>query len=484
MARTRIRVRREPAPNGHRVRDEHLLERAFAALRAELELPEQIPLEVLAEAEDAAAAPDLPDVDWTDVPFVTIDPPGATDLDQAMHLERRGSGYRVRYAIADVPAFVHAGGAMDAEARRRGETMYAPDQRVPLHPPVVSEGAASLLPDQVRPAFVWVLDLDAEGDTTAVEVVRALVRSRAQLDYAGVQTDLDAGRPPEPVALLPEVGRRRIALEQARGGASLAIPDTEVVQVDGSYRLRLRPPLAVEDWNAQISLLTGMAAADLMLAGEIGVLRTMPAPDADALARFHRQAAALGARWDADTGLGAFLRSLDPADPQQLALLHESAVLFRGAGYTPFDGGPPERVEQAAVAAPYAHVTAPLRRLVDRFGLVICHALCSGGDVPGWVTEALPTMPKLMAEADRVAGALERGCIDAAEAAVLCTSVGELFDAVVVDVDERRGGGAVQLFDPPVLAHCDGDLELGARVRAELTVADVLTRTVTFRLAG
>jgi hypothetical protein len=89
-----------------------------------------------------------------------------------------------------------------------------------------------------------------------------------------------------------------------------------------------------------------------------------------------------------------------------------------------------------------------------------------------------------MAEADRVAGALERGCIDAAEAAVLAGSVGTLFDAVVVGVGERRGGGAVQLLDPPVLAHCDGDLELGARVRGELTVADVLSRTVTFRLAG
>ena len=54
------------------------------------------------------------------MPFLTIDPPGSMDLDQALHIERDGDGYRVRYAIADVPAFVQPGGAVDAETRRRG----------------------------------------------------------------------------------------------------------------------------------------------------------------------------------------------------------------------------------------------------------------------------------------------------------------------------------------------------------------------------
>jgi exoribonuclease R len=475
MPRTRIRVRHDDD------RADRLLEQAFARVRAELRLPEEFPADVLAEAEKATGAPDLPATDWTEVPFVTIDPPGATDLDQAVHLERRGSGYRVRYAIADVPAFVRPGSAVDAEARLRGQTMYAPDVRVPLHPPTLSEDAASLLPDQVRPAFVWVLDLDADAEVTAVDVVRALVRSRARYDYAGVQGDVEAGRAPAPLEALREVGDKRVLLERARGGAGLAIPDTEVAVVDGAYHLRFRPPLASEEWNAQISLMTGMAAADVMLAGEVGVLRTMPGPDAGTLARFHRQAAALGARWDAAVPYGEFLRSLDPAEPRHLALLHESAVLFRGAGYTPFEGAPPERVEQAAVGAPYAHVTAPLRRLVDRFALVVCHALCAGEPVPDWVREALPSLPAAMADSDRRAGALDRGCVDAAEAAVLAGSVGQDFHAVVVDVDPDSGNGAVQLMDPPVLAPCDGPLQLGAAVGVRLEEADVLQRRVRFR---
>ena len=61
----------------------------------------------------------------------------------------------------------------------------------------------------------------------------------------------------------------------------------------------------------------------------------------------------------------------------------------------------PEQLEQAAVAYPYAHVTAPLRRLVDRFGVVGCEALSRGAEVPEWVREALPTLPEIMAASDR-----------------------------------------------------------------------------------
>ena len=129
----------------------------FDAIRRRFEVPEAFPPEVLAAAERVAADPlDLPTDDLTDVPFLTIDPPGSMDLDQAMHLERDGDGYRVRYAIAHLPSFVEPGGPIDLEARRRGQTVYAPDIRTPLHPPQISEAAASLLDDGTpRPALVW-----------------------------------------------------------------------------------------------------------------------------------------------------------------------------------------------------------------------------------------------------------------------------------------------------------------------------------------
>ena len=462
-----------------------LLRMAFDAVRAEFDVPVEFAPEVEAAAAASAAAPSLP-TDRTDVPFFTIDPVGSTDLDQAMHLERDGRGYRIRYAIADVPAFVPAGGPVDVEARRRGQTVYAPDRRTPLHPTVISEHAGSLVAGQVRPAFVWDLRLDADGEVTSADVARALVRSTDRLDYDGVQRAVDAaagsgsGEPDdERLALLRAIGLRRIALEDERGGADLPLPEQEVIVVEGGYELRLRPPSAAEDWNAQISLMTGMAAADMMLAGGVGILRTMPAPDPAALLRFHRQAAALGAHWPAETTYGAFLRSLDRANPRHLALIHEATALFRGAGYTPFVGAVPEQTQHAAVAAPYAHVTAPLRRLVDRFGLVVCEALCRDRPVPAWASDALHALPAVMVASDQRASAVDRACTDAVEAAVLSRRVGELFDAVVVDAREK-GRSRVQVLDPPVLAPVTGDVALGAALRVRLVRADVGSREVEF----
>lgn len=482
--RARLTTVRQSRDGLGRAVDGHRLEDLLAAVRDELDLPGGFGADVLAEAEQAARSPLPSDHDWTDVPFVTLDPPGARDLDQALHLERRARGYRVRYAIADVSAFVRPGGAVDAEARRRGQTLYAPDRRVPLHPPVLSEGAASLLTDQRRPAFVWVIDLDADGETVAVDVVRATVRSRAQLTYAQAQADLDAGRASGTLALLPEIGAKRVDLERQRTGASLAIPDQEVVETDAGYALRFRPPVPVEDWNAQLSLLTGMAAADLMLAAEVGILRTLPAPDSRTIARFHRQAGALGAAWPAEMTYGQFLRSLEPAQPGHLALLHVSASLFGGAGYTPFDGGLPEQVDQAAIGSAYAHVTAPLRRLVDRFALVVCESVCRGRDLPAWVRAALPELPAMMAASERRAGALERGSLDAAEAVVLVDRVGQTFPAVVVEVDDDGTSGLVQLRDPAVLAPAVGDLDLGADVDVVLQQVDLVRRSVRFAVAS
>jgi exoribonuclease R len=453
------------------------LDKAFAVIRDEAGVPDGFSDEVLAAAQEAARQPALPSRDLTDVPFFTIDPVGSMDLDQAMCLDRDGDGYRVRYAIADVPAFVPPGGPVDVEARRRGQTVYSPDQRTPLHPPTISEDAGSLLPGEVRPAFVWDLRLDAEGEVRSSDVAPALVRSVDRLDYEIAQEAVEKDADPR-LQLLREIGERRLALEAARGGASLPMPEQEVVDSGGAYRLRLRPPLPTEDWNAQISLLTGMVAADMMLAGDIGILRTMPAPEHRELARFHRQAAALGVRWPAELQYGDFLRSLDRTKGKHLALIHEATRLFRGAGYTPFEGALPEVTEHAAVAAPYAHVTAPLRRLVDRFGLLVCAALCADAEVPGWVREALPALPDLMAASDRVAGTVERACTDAVEVAVLRSRVGEVFDAVVVEVPENGDGGQVQLLDPPVLARAQGQLELGASVRVRLEAADVVTRSL------
>ncbi|QOT16370.1 RNB domain-containing ribonuclease [Paenarthrobacter sp. YJN-5] len=465
---------------------------SLAALRSELELPGDYPADAEHEARQAVQNLQLPPRSLLDVPFVTIDPATSTDLDQALFIQRNDAGYKVLYAIADVPSFVAPGGALDAETRRRGQTFYAPDGRVPLHPEVISEQAGSLLAEQECSAFVWDFDLDHNAEVVSMSVERATVRSRAKLSYKGAQKQIDAGTAPEVLMLLKEVGLKRVELERKRGGASLNMPEQEIVQVtDGDYRIVAAPSLPIEDWNAQMSLMTGMAAAQLMLDGKVGILRTMPAPDERSLLHFKRQTQALGKPWDGDISYGEYLRTLDGSDPKQLAILHSAGMLFRGAGYTPFDGEVPENVIQSAIGAPYAHTTAPLRRLIDRFVLVICEALSNGREIPAWAREALPDLPGIMAASDSLAGRLERMALDTVEAALAANHVGQVFDAVVISGSKPANGngngngpyGTVQIAEPALTARCDGELVSGTQVRVRLVKADITGRVIRFELA-
>ena len=474
--------RRRPHVAGSAAQSE--LAAALAELRETLELPDGFPPAVLAEAEAAAAAEPPPAADRRDVPFVTIDPPGSLDLDQALHLSRRAGGYLVHYAIADVPGFVEPGGAVDLEARGRGQTLYAADGRVPLHPPVLSEDRASLLPGVDRAAYVWSFDLDEAGALLATRLERAVVRSRAQLDYAQAQSSIDDGSADGSLPLLNEIGELRLEQERARGGASLNVPDEEIVRTpDGGYALERRRLLPVEDWNAQLSLMTGMAAAELMIAARVGILRTMPKPSDEEIASFRRQTEALGRPWPASIGYGQYLHELPRDEPASLAILQAASGLFRGAGYVEIDGAVPADPVQSALASPYAHVTAPLRRLVDRWGLVVCEAIAAGREVPDWARASLGELPSLMGASSRRAAQLDGGSIARVEAAVLSDRVGDRFDATVLGL--RNGSAVIQLVEPAVTATCPAPPEArpGARMPVVLEGADIRSGTVRFRAA-
>jgi len=453
----------------------------FSAVRTELGVPATFPAEALATAARAAARPRLPDHDARDLDLVTVDPPGSLDLDQAFHLARRGAGYRVSYAIADVAAFVAPGDAVDAEARVRGETLYCPDVRTPLHPPTLGEGAASLLPGRDRPAVLWTVDLDSDGRQVGCHVRRALVRSRARLDYAALQAGL--ATLPGGASLLPDVGRRRVELARERGAVDLGRPEQEVVATpDGGWALEFRRPLDVEDWNAQLSLLCGMAAGRLMLDGGVGLLRTLPPPRQHEVDDLRHAARALGIDWPRGATPGQVVSDVDPGDPQHAAFLEEATELLHGAGYTAFDGTPPDQPLHAGVAAVYAHVTAPIRRLCDRFATEVCLALAAEAEVPTWARQALPDLPGLMAASASRAHHLDRAVVDLTEATVLAARTGEVFDAAVVEVDDH--GGVIVLSEPAVRARCHSPgLPLGERIRARLVEADPPTRTVRFERA-
>jgi exoribonuclease R len=432
--------------------------------------------DVYFEAEHGGGAPEPPHItgsrlDRTSLPLVTLDPEGSRDLDQAVLIERRGDGHRVYYAIADVAAHVVPDGPLDRDTHARVETVYCPDRRVGLHPPVMSEGYASLLPGQPTKAALWTIELDVKGEIREVGIARALVSSRRQYSYEelarGPREDARAL-----LGLMREVGDRRRLLARERGAVTLPKPEQEFIVAEGSVSLSFRAAAPVEDDNAQISLLTGEAAARLMLEAGVGILRTMPPADERSVSRLRNQARALGISWGAAESYADCLAHLDLETPAAAAFLSEATTLFRGARWEPFDDSDPSLPRPAsmthgALGVPYAHVTAPLRRLADRYATEICLAHAGGVPVPAWVKRALGQIGDEMEHGTRIARGVDRDCISAVESAVLAPYVGTDFQGV--GLDERT----VQLAEPAVVARCEGGVEAGKDQTVRLVSADV-----------
>ncbi len=462
----------------------------FDRLRAELAVTADFGADVLAEAAAATDRCAGERIDRRDLELVTIDPRGSLDLDQAVRVSADGDGYLVHYAIADVAALVEPGGLVDAESRRRGETLYFPDGNVPLHPRVLSEGAGSLLPGQDRAAVLWTVRVAADGAVIDAGVQRALVRSRARLDYAGVSADAAAGRLHPAIEALPGFGRVRQQWALARGAVELDLPDQEVIVNDDpraarTWTLRLAPSTPADRWNAQVSLLIGMCAGTMMRAAGTGLFRTLPAAAPEAVDELRAVAAHLRVPWPAGATPGQFLAGLPQEAPSTLALMSAGASLMRGAGYRALGAADPEPVPDAelvhaAVGGLYAHVTAPLRRLADRFATEVCLAAAAGTAVPDWVDEALPTLGKTMSRADAAAATAARRSVDLAEAVVLADQLGTRFEATVLRDPNGRKQAEIFIDVPAVIGPCRAAPPAGTRCAVELVAADPAAGTIEF----
>ena len=316
------------------------------------------------------------------------------DLDQALHLARDGNGYVVHYAIADLAAFIEPGDPVDLAANQRGETLYGADSKVPLHPTVALRGRrlAAARPGAAGPAVDHPRRRRPARAPTCRSSEPGCGPPPSSTTTASSRS-IDDGTAGETLQLLKEIGELRLAREAARGGISLPLPEQEVDIEGDDWSLEFRSLIPAESWNAQISLLTGFAAASLMVYARVGLLRTLPPPDPRDVQRLHRTARALHIDWPAEQLYPDFIRALDPGKPNEAAMITACTRLLRGSGYVGFDGEVPADPIHAALASEYAHVTAPLRRLGDRYAGEICVALCAGTEVPDWVLAKLHVVP-------------------------------------------------------------------------------------------
>lgn len=449
----------------------HLLDAGLAAIRLQYSVPQGFPAEVLAAAQVAATRAPTEHLDRTDWAFVTLDPATSTDLDQAFSIERAGDDLILHYAIADVAWFVKAGDALDTEAWKRGTTLYLPDGKAGLYPPLLAEGAASLLPDGPRPAVVFHVRVGTDGAAVLDGAERAVIRSRVKLAYDTVTA---AQLPPD----FDEFARRVQAAAAARGAGTIEPPEQQVEQIgDGQYRLVFQPRLASEDQNAAMSLACNLAVAQAMLHAGTGLFRVMPEPDERAVKRLRHTARGLGMTWAAEASLAEFSRTLEGNDPKHASFMLAARRAGGGADYQQFIPG--VTPWHSAMAATYAHATAPLRRLADRYVVQVALAVANGKPVPDDVAAALPLLPEPMDRADATGSRIDRAVLDLAEAVILHGQEGESFDAVVVDDDDD--GTRIQLLDMAVVTKVKAHgVEPGDKLRVKLIAADVDKRTVQF----
>jgi len=440
-------------------------------IRRQFKVPAEFPAAVLQAADEAAKRAPTAHVDRTSWPFVTLDPATSTDLDQAFHIEMAGNDVLLHYAIADVAWFVDNGDPLDGEAWQRGATQYLPDGKAGLYPKALAEGAASLLPDGPRPAIVFHVRVDVDGQSKLDGVERSLVHSRAKLAYETVQ-------PAQLPDAFPELARRIAAAEDARGAARIEPLEQQVHALEhGGYDISFQPRLQSEDDNAAMSLATNLAIADALFAAGTGLFRVMPEPDQRAEQRLRHTARALGIDWPSETTLRDFERSLDGKAPKAASLLMAIRRAGGGASYVPFAAG--QRPWHSAMAATYAHATAPLRRLADRYVVMAALAIANGRPLPEEIAAAFPKLPDVMERADDMANQIERAVIDLAEVALLSSQTQRTFGAVVTDVDDR--GARIQLCDIPVVSRVNvHHVEPGDDVRVRVVSTDIPSRTAKF----
>jgi exoribonuclease R len=303
-------------------------------------------------------------------------------------------------------------------------------------------------------------------------VERAIVRSRAKLAY---DSATDGDLPPD----FAELASRIQAADDRRGASRVDPPEQEVSKVgEEGFELTYRPRLPSEDRNAALSLATNLAVADAMLAHHTGLFRVMAPPDEHAIRRLRFTARAFGLVWPREETLGQFQKGLRADDPRQAAFMLAVRRAGAGAAYAPYQPGvTPWHV---AMAATYAHATAPLRRLADRYVVRAALAIANGLPVPDVVTQAFAKLPPVMARADALSGQIERAVVDLAEAVMLKGCEGRVYPAIVTDVDER--GARMQLRDQPVVARVEAHkVQPGDAISVRLLTTDPERRLIQFQ---
>ena len=414
-------------------------------------IPHIFPDEALEEARHAAGLPLSEDdrEDLREVPIIAIDPADARDHDDAIWAEPDGNGgYKAIVAIADVSFYVRPGGALDRDARKRGNSVYFPDRVVPMLPEILSADVCSLVEGADRAAMACHMTISAEGKITDWRFTRATVRLASNVAYEDAQAQIDDGTAPDHLKHLWGAWKLLHAAREARDPLDLDLPERQVrlndegVIEEIAVRERLDAHRVVEDFM----IAANVAAAKALEAKKAPVVyRVHETPSREKLLAFKEYLASQGRSFAMGQVItpGLFNRLIkDVSDPAEKALIMEAVLRSQTQAYY----GPANAGHFGLALGSYAHFTSPIRRYAD---LLVHRALVdaykleqpkSKLDLPEGTglsdrdRSALGNITDAISQTERRAMEAERDTIDRYVAAWLSGRVGETFDTRITGV--------------------------------------------------
>ena len=405
--------------------------------------------------EEANAVSDLPlsadqREDLRDVPIVAIDPADARDHDDAIWAEPDDKGgYRAIVAIADVSFYVRPGGALDREARKRGNSVYFPDRVVPMLPEILSANVCSLVEGEDRAAMACHMRIDKDGKVTDWRFTRAIVRIAGNIAYEDAQKAIDDGSADDVLKNLWGAWKLLHRARVARDPLDLELPERQVRLNDAgqieeiAVRERLDAHRVVEDFM----IAANVAAAKALEAKKAPVVyRIHETPSREKLTAFKDYLATQGRNFALGQVItpGLFNRMLkDIADPAEKAMIMEAVLRSQTQAYY----GPANAGHFGLALGSYAHFTSPIRRyadllvhraLVDAYKLEQPrpknHNIPESSGLSDRDRTAISQITDAISQTERRAMEAERDTIDRYVAAWLSGRVGEVFDTRITGV--------------------------------------------------
>lgn len=409
-------------------------------------LPLEFPPQVEAAAEEAAGRADGADphrVDRRDLLVFTIDPADARDHDDALSIVPlpMGRGWEVGIHIADVSWFVRPGTVLDAEALRRGTSVYLVDRVVPMLPHRLSSDLCSLVPDQDRLALSLFVRIDESGALLEHRLERTWIRSRQRLSYEDAQEVIDGARSVDPevdaaLAALARLADRLRGRRMARGSLDFDLPearvvlDPEGVPLSIERRLRVASHRLIEEFMLLANEVVAQEAEDRKIPIPY---RIHEPPESSRIELLRETLESMGYRMPAHPPTPGDFQTLlrrVTGKPEENLL---SMLVLRSMRQARYDPGNVGHFGLASRA--YAHFTSPIRRYPD----LLLHRALVEGVLEGSAQrsaegEVLRTMARHSSERERVAERAERDSIELKKIEYMERHLGEEFDGTISGV--------------------------------------------------